>query len=49
VRKAVTNRIRQTVARIWVVHDALGLHLGNAVHTGTRCVYTPDRPVRWSS
>ena len=48
VRKAVTNRIRQTVARIRAVHAALGLHLGNAVHTGTRCAYTPDRPTRWS-
>ena len=48
VRKAVTNRIRQTVERIRAVHAALGLHLGNAVHTGTRCAYTPDRPMRWS-
>jgi hypothetical protein len=48
VRKAVTNRIRQTVAGIRAVHPALGLHLGNAVHTGTGCVYTPDRPTRWS-
>ena len=48
VRKAVTNRIRQTVERIRAVHTALGLHLGNAVHTGTRCAYTPDRPMRWS-
>jgi len=47
VRKAVTNRIRQTVARIRAGHNALGLHLGNAVHTGMRCVYTPDRRVRW--
>ena len=48
-RKAVTNRIRQTVERIRTVHAALGLHLGNAVHTGTACVYTPDRPTRWSA
>ena len=47
-RKAVTNRIRQTVVRIATVHAALGVHLGNAVHTGTRCVYTPDRPTRWA-
>jgi hypothetical protein len=47
-RKAVTNRIRQTVARIASVHQALGLHLRNAVHTGARCVYTPERPTRWS-
>ena len=37
--KAVTNRIRQTVERIRAVHAALGLHLGNAVHTGTRCLH----------
>jgi hypothetical protein len=47
-RKAVTNRIRQTLARIASVHHALGLHLRNAVHTGTRCTYTPERPTRWS-
>ena len=46
-RKAVCNRIRQAVARIGVAHIQLGLHLGNAVHTGSRCVYRPERPVRW--
>jgi hypothetical protein len=48
-RKAVTNRIRQTLARIVTVHQPLGLHLLNAVHTGTRCTYTPERPTRWSA
>ncbi len=48
-RKAVTNRIRQTLARIADAHQALGLHLRNAVHTGTRCVYTPEQPTRWSA
>jgi hypothetical protein len=47
-RKAVTNRIRQTVSRIASGHQTLGLHLRNAVHTGTWCVYTPERPTRWS-
>jgi len=47
IRKAVTNRIRQAVARIGAAHEALGLHLGNAVHTGGRCMYTPERPLRW--
>jgi len=47
-RKAVTNRVRQTVTRIASVRHALGLHLRNAVHTGTRCVYTPERPTQWS-
>src|SRR5512147_2748608 len=30
-RKAVTNRIRQTVARIAAVHQTLGIHLHNAI------------------
>ena len=47
-RKAVTNRIRQSAARIGAVHPGLGLHLHNTVHTGTLCVYTPDRPAPWS-
>jgi hypothetical protein len=46
-RKAVTNRIPQTLMRIADVHHTLGLHLRNAVHTGTRCTYTPERPTRW--
>jgi hypothetical protein len=47
-RKAVSNRIRETLIRLAGVHETLGLHLRNAVHTGTRCVYTPERPTRWS-
>lgn len=46
-RKALTNRIRQTVARIGALHTSLGLHLSNSVRTGTRCTYTPERPMRW--
>ena len=46
-RKAVTNRIRQAVARIAAAHERLGLHLGNAVHTGSHCVYTPEHLTRW--
>ena len=48
-RKAVTNRIRQTLARIATVDQVLGLHLHNAVHTGTHCAYTPERPTRRSA
>jgi hypothetical protein len=48
-RKTVTNRTRQTLARIASVHHALGLHLRNAVDTATRCTYTPERPTRWSA
>jgi len=47
-RKAVTNRIWQSVARISSAHNTLGLHLRNAVHTGTHCAYTPERKIRWS-
>ena len=46
-RKAVSNRIRQTIARISAVHGVLGRHLDNAVHTGIRCKYRPERPIRW--
>jgi hypothetical protein len=28
-------------------HEALGRHLANAVHTGTFCSYTPERPTTW--
>ena len=47
-RKAVTNRIRQTLLRIADMNRGLGLHLYNAVHTGTHCTYTPERRTRWS-
>jgi hypothetical protein len=48
-RKSVTNRIRQTLLRIAGIHHTLGLHLRNAVHTGSQCTYTPERPIRWSA
>jgi predicted ATPase/class 3 adenylate cyclase len=47
VRKAVTNRIRNSLDRIAAEHDALGRHLANTVHTGTFCAYTPERPTAW--
>jgi hypothetical protein len=47
VRKAVTNRIRDSLDRISAEHDALGRHLANAVHTGTFCSYTPEQPIAW--
>jgi hypothetical protein len=46
-RKAVTNRIRDAVRRIGAAHERLGVHLRNAVHTGTSCSYTPERDIRW--
>ena len=47
IRKAVTNRIRDSLDRIAAEHEALGRHLANAVHTGTFCSYTPERPAAW--
>ena len=47
VRKAVTNRIRDSLDRITAEHERLGRHLANAVHTGTFCSYTPERPNAW--
>jgi predicted ATPase len=46
-RKAVTNRLRDTIARIGASDPTLGRHLEAAVRTGTYCVYAPDRPVTW--
>jgi hypothetical protein len=47
IRKAVTNRIRDSLDRITAEHEAVGRHLANAVHTGTFCSYTPERPTSW--
>jgi hypothetical protein len=46
-RKAVTSRIRDTIARIAKEHSALGLHLENAIRTGVFCSYQPDRSLGW--
>jgi uncharacterized membrane protein len=46
-RKAVTSRIRDTIARIGKEHPALGLHLENAIRTGVFCSYRPDRSPEW--
>jgi hypothetical protein len=47
-RKAVTSRIRETIARITTEHPALGLHLGNAIRTGVFCSYVPERSPDWN-
>jgi adenylate cyclase len=47
VRKAVSNRIRDAIAKIDHAHPILGRHLANAVRTGTFCAYTPEEPVAW--
>lgn len=48
MRKAVTNRIRDALARIDREHPSLGKHLANTVATGVFCSYSPERPMRWS-
>jgi tetratricopeptide (TPR) repeat protein len=47
-RKAVTSRIRETIARITTQHPALGLHLENAIRTGVFCSYVPERSPDWN-
>lgn len=47
IRKAVTNRIRQSMMKIDAVHPELGRHFSNSIRTGTFCSYTPEAPIRW--
>jgi tetratricopeptide (TPR) repeat protein len=47
LRKAVSARIRDAIRRIEGVHEPLGRHLANAVHTGTWCAYRPEGPTVW--
>ena len=46
-RKAVTSRIRDSIARIAKEHPSLGRHLENAIRTGIFCSYQPDRSPGW--
>ena len=46
-RKAVTARIRDSIARIAAAHPALGQHLGESITTGLFCRYAPPRPTSW--
>jgi adenylate cyclase len=47
IRKAVTNRIRQSMTKIEAAHQELGRHLSNSIRTGTFCSYSPETSVRW--
>ena len=47
VRKAVTNRIKDSLSRIAGEHEPLGRHLTNSVRTGSFCSYAPEHPVVW--
>lgn len=46
-RKAVTGRIRDSIARIARHHPALAEHLATSLSTGTTCSYTPPGEVHW--
>ncbi|MEW6471248.1 MAG: AAA family ATPase [Actinomycetota bacterium] len=47
-RKAVTQRIRNSLKRLAAVHPELAAHLDRAIRTGRFCSYRPERPVKWS-
>ena len=46
-RKAVWNRIRDSIVRIAKQNPALGRHLSNAIRTGLLCRYSPENTVCW--
>jgi hypothetical protein len=47
IRKAATNRIRESLARIQQAHPALWRYLFSAIKTGAFCPYTPEKPTSW--
>jgi tetratricopeptide (TPR) repeat protein len=47
VRKTVTARIRDSIARIERVHPELAEHLRTAISTGSSCAYRPKSPTGW--
>jgi hypothetical protein len=49
LRKAVASRLDHAIARIQKEHPSLGLHLTNAVRSGSFCSYVPDRQTPWTS
>jgi hypothetical protein len=46
-RKAVTNRIRDTIDRIAKDNEEVGRHFRTAIRTGTFCRYAPGRTFDW--
>jgi hypothetical protein len=46
-RKAVYNRIRQSIEQIEVELPELGRHLTRSIKTGVHCVYRPEREASW--
>lgn len=47
-RKAVTQRIRNSLKRLAVLHPELAAHLDRSIRTGRFCAYRPERPIEWS-
>lgn len=47
-RKAVTNRIANSISRIERAHPELGHHLRRSIRTGTFCAYEPEQSVTWA-
>jgi hypothetical protein len=47
IRIAVTQRVNKDRERIAAVLPELGHHLKTNLHTGTRCLYSPNPPVEW--
>ena len=49
MRKAVTNRIHDAIARMSKQDASLGRHLANAIRTGFYCWYSPETYISWKS
>jgi hypothetical protein len=47
-RKAVTQRIRNSLKRLSTIHPELAAHLDRSIRTGRFCSYSPERPTEWS-
>jgi CBS domain-containing protein len=48
IRKAVTNRIKDSLKKIQKENRSLGLHLSKAIETGTFCSYSPEKSISWN-
>jgi hypothetical protein len=46
-RKSVLNAITRAVGRIKPVNPPLAAHLDDCIHTGTTCLYSPNRQIDW--
>ena len=47
-RKAVSQRIRNSLKRLAEVHPELAAHLDRSIKTGRFCSYSPERQTSWS-